>query len=242
MPQFFARRLLTLAAVASACVACGSDQNRPANTPEGMPPSSAPSDSAAAPPGEPTPSGQPSGMPPADPESRSQPAPSPALATPGQPAPATPPLAPLSQSQIAMVAELANTSEVEQGKLAQTKAKADSVKKFAGMMVKHHTEAKQEQAKLFQKLNLTPTQSPKSNALKDDGDKIMGTLRGADGAAFDIAYMNSQVEAHQKVLDAIDRDLLPAASDAALIDGLKKMRSTVEAHLTEAKAIQAALR
>jgi putative membrane protein len=159
------------------------------------------------------------------------------MATPGEPAAA--PAAPLSQGQIALFAELANTSEIEQGKLAQTKAKAANVKKFANMMVKHHTEAKQEQTKLFAKLNLTPAQSPKANALKDDGDKIMGSLRAAEGAAFDVAYMNSQVDAHQKVLDAIDRDLLPAATDAALIDGLKKMRGTVESHLTEAKAIQA---
>ena len=174
-------------------------------------------------------------MPPADPQSRST---SPA---PAEAAPAATPTPPLSQAHIAMFAELANSSEIEQGKVAQAKGQTASVKKFAGMMVKHHTEAKQEQAKLFQKLNLTPAQSEKSKALKEDADKILGALRGAQGATFDVAYMNSQVEAHQKVLEAIDRDLLPAASDQALIDGLKKMRGTVESHLTEAKAIQAQL-
>jgi putative membrane protein len=237
MPHLFARHLLTLVAFASVSLGCGSDQNRPANTPEGMPPSAAPADSNAAPPGEPTPSGEPSGMPPGDPQSRSEPSTSPAPAEP----PAATPTPPLSQAQIAMFADLANSSEIEQAKVAQAKAQAASVKKFAGMMVKHHTEAKQEQAKLFQKLNLTPSQSEKSKALKADADKILGALRGAQGATFDVAYMNGQVEAHQKVLEAIDRDLLPAASDQALIDGLKKMRGTVESHLTEAKAVQAQL-
>jgi putative membrane protein len=148
---------------------------------------------------------------------------------------------PLSQGQIALFADLANLSEIEQGKLAQTKARAASVKKFASMMVKHHTEARQEQAKLFAKLNVTLTQSHESNALKNDADKVMGSLRGADGDAFDVTYMTGQVEAHQKVLEAIDQDLLPAAADAALIDGLKKMRATVESHLTEAKVVQAQL-
>jgi putative membrane protein len=180
-------------------------------------------------------------MPPADPQSRSQPSTSPEPSGAAEPAPAKAPAPPLSQAQIAMFADLANSSEVEQGRVAQAKAQAASVKKFAGMMIKHHTEAKQEQAKLFQKLNLTPTQSEKSKELKADGDRILGALRGAQGATFDVTYMNSQVEAHQKVLEAIDRDLLPAASDQALIDGLKKMRGTVESHLTEAKAVQAQL-
>lgn len=236
MPHCFSRQLLTLAIVSS-CFSCSSDQNRPANTPEDVPPAESPSDTTASPPGDPTPTGQPTGMPPAQPESRSGPTNTQSAGA----ASAAEPMAPLSQNQVAMVADLANTSEVEQGKLAESKAKAPSVKKFAAMMVKHHTEAKQEQAKLFKKLNLTPAQSQKSSALKEDADKMMTSLKGVDGPAFDVAYMNSQVDAHQKVLDAIDKDLLPAASDQELINGLKKMRGTVESHLTEAKTLQAQL-
>jgi putative membrane protein len=140
-----------------------------------------------------------------------------------------------------MFADLANSSEIEQGKLAQTKARSAEVKKFASMMVKHHTEAKQEQAKLFQKLSLVPTQSAAATELKDGAERTLGSLRGAAGAKFDIAYIDSQVEAHQKVLSSIDRQLLPAASDQTLIDGLKKMRATVETHLSEARALQAKL-
>jgi len=87
------------------------------------------------------------------------------------------PVARLSQSQIAMVTELANTAEIEQGKLAQTKAKAPAVKKFAAMMVKHHTEAKNEQAKLFKQLSLTPTQSQLSTQLKADADTMLSSTR-----------------------------------------------------------------
>ena len=68
-----------------------------------------------------------------------------------------------------------------------------------------------------------------------------GALRAADGSAFDVAYMNSQVDAHQKVLDAINQELLPGASDQKLVDALNKMKKTVEAHLDEARSIQAEL-
>jgi putative membrane protein len=151
------------------------------------------------------------------------------------------PAARLSESQVAMVTELVSSAEIEQGKLAQTKAKSPAVKKFAAMMIKHHTDAKTEQAKLYQQLSLTPTQSPQSTLLKEDADKTLSTLRAADSNSFDVAYMNSQVEAHQKVLDAINQDLLPSAADQRLIDGLNKMKSAVEAHLNEARSLQADL-
>jgi putative membrane protein len=140
-----------------------------------------------------------------------------------------------------MVTELANTAEIEQGKLAQGKAKSASVKKFAAMMIKHHSEAKSDQAKLYKELNLSSEASAQGNLLKEDADKIMGTLRGAEGDAFDVAYMNSQVDAHQKVLDTINRELLPAATDEKLRKSLEDMKETVESHLKEARSIQADL-
>lgn len=156
------------------------------------------------------------------------------------PAPEPPPAKEaLSEAQIAKITELVNTAEVEQGKLAQGKAKAPAVKKFADMMIKHHGDAKQEQAKLFKKLSLTPADSATAAALQADGEKTLKSLKDADAAGFDAAYAKSQVEGHQKVLDALDAQLLPAAKTPELAEGLRKMRATVEAHLTEAKSLQA---
>jgi putative membrane protein len=145
----------------------------------------------------------------------------------------------LSEAQIAKITELVNTAEVDQGRVAQRKAKAPAVKKFAEMMIKHHTDGKQEQAKLFKKLNLTPAESATASALKADGDSTLKTLNDADAASFDAAYIRSQVDGHQKALDALDAQLLPAAKTPELADGLRKMRATVEAHLAEARKLQA---
>ena len=157
--------------------------------------------------------------------------------------PATDPAASpkLSEAQIAMVADLANTSEIEQGKLAQSKAKSASVKNFAAMMVKHHTEAKTEQAKLFKQLNLTPSQSQTATTLKQNAEKATSALRSSTAATFDERYIDSQVEAHQQVLDTLDNELIPAATGPELVAGLNKMKATVEAHLREAKTIQTQL-
>jgi putative membrane protein len=231
------RNIVTAFSVSALCLACGSDQKTAASADDMQPEASTPQpvDVASS-----VPNGQPVNTPPDNPppqglnDSRT----SNALASPGA---TTAPAPQLTEPQIAMITELANTAEVEQGKLAQTKAKNASVKKFAAMMVKHHTEAKTEQSKLFKQLSLTPTQSQDANVLKDGADRTLGTLRGADGAAFDTAYIDSQVDEHQKVLDTIDQKLLPAAKSEDLVNGLKKMRDTVESHLKEAKSIQAEL-
>jgi putative membrane protein len=156
------------------------------------------------------------------------------------PATVTPPPAPdaLTEGQIAKLAELANSSEVAQGLLAKDRAKAPNVKAFADMMVKHHSEAKQDQAKLFSKLGLTPADSPSASALRDDGTKTLQTLQKADAASFDAVYVNSQIDGHQKVLELIDSQLLPAAKTPELTDALHKMKTTVENHLTGAKALK----
>lgn len=137
--------------------------------------------------------------------------------------------------------ELANDAEIEQGKLAQNKAKSPKIKAFASMMVKHHGRAKTEQAKLVKELKLAPTQSQEARLLKSDADKTLGALRGASGSDFDIAYINSQVDAHQGLLDGIDRQLLPSARSDNYIASLRGLRETVASHRQEARSLQTEL-
>lgn len=145
---------------------------------------------------------------------------------------------PLTEAQIARVGELINTSEVEQGKLAQAKAKAADVKKLAAMMVKHHGDALKEQAKLVKKLGLKSEESTSSAQLKADAEKTLEKLKSTDTAGFDAAYVASQVEGHQKVLDLIDKQLLPSAKTPEVTDALRRGRSFIEQHLAEARALQ----
>jgi putative membrane protein len=62
------------------------------------------------------------------------------------------------------------------------------------------------------------------------------------GAAFDKAYIDNEVAYHQAVLDAVDKTLIPSASNAELKALLVKVRPAFVAHLEHAKAIQSSLR
>jgi putative membrane protein len=147
----------------------------------------------------------------------------------------------LSDEQIAAVTDAANDAEIAQAKIAQKNAKNARVKKFAAMMIKDHTAAKQKQKKVLGKLQLAPVDNSMSTQLESDSDQKLEDLKGLKGPDFDRAYMDAQVDAHQKVLDAFDNQLIPEADSEEFKTLLGEIRPKIAAHLAEAKEIQQAL-
>lgn len=147
----------------------------------------------------------------------------------------------LSDEQIAKITETVDTGEIEQAKVAQTKAKSPSVKKFAKQMATHHGKSKKDGAKLAKQSSLEPQESPVCDDLKRKGDDTLETLKSAERTEFDQKYIDAQVTQHEEVLNLIDRQLMPSAESPELKAQLEKTRTMVDGHLTEAKAIQAEL-
>jgi len=140
----------------------------------------------------------------------------------------------LSDEQIAAITDAANSAEIAQAKLAESKSKNADVKRFAAMMIKHHGEAKNKQAKL----KLQPADSSDSTALKADAESTLDTLKKDNGKDFDKAYIDAQVDGHQKVLDALNQKLLPNVKNADLKAYLDEIKPKVEEHLRQAKELQ----
>lgn len=146
-----------------------------------------------------------------------------------------------SDAQIMHVLATANTGEVEQGTLASSKATDPAVLSFAQRMVTEHTAGNQRGQTLAQAKGLTPADNPTSQQLKSESDAIVAQLQPLTGAAFDAAYIDSQVTVHTKVLALIDEVLLPAATDPDVRTELTTTRGHVATHLSEAQAIKEAV-
>lgn len=157
------------------------------------------------------------------------------------PAPATAPAPMFSDAQIASITDAVNAGEVDQGKLALTKATDARVKQFAQMMVTHHTEAKTKQAQLLVKLGTTPEATSTSQGMTKTGTDVLEALKAKRGAEFDRAYIDLQVKEHRDVLALLDDQLLSAAVNADFKKGLGDVRTRVAEHLHAAEALQAAL-
>ena len=147
----------------------------------------------------------------------------------------------LTEDQILGVTRTANTGEIEQGRLAMTKAHDPRVKSLAAMMVKDHSEAQTKGANVAKKADLKPSSSPTADALQSDAENFTRSLKAESGTDFDKSYVDAQVREHQAVLDAIDQKLMPSAKNPDVKAYLDEVKTTVARHLEHAKELQAAL-
>jgi putative membrane protein len=146
-----------------------------------------------------------------------------------------------NDAQIAAIVVAANTVDINAGKQAESKAGDKEVRAFARRMVADHTGVNQQAVALVKKLNVTPRANDTSNTLTQDGAATLARLRGMSGKAFDKAYVDNEVAYHQTVLDALDKTLIPSASNSELKGLLVKVRPAFVEHLEHAKHIQAQL-
>ena len=148
----------------------------------------------------------------------------------------------INDAQIAHIVVTANQVDIDAGKVAASMASNPEVKKFGEQMVTDHTGVNKQAVELATKLKVTPADNPTSQSLKAGGDKNVANLKSLKGAAFDKAYIDHEVAYHQAVLDAVDKTLIPGASNAELKALLVKVRPAFVAHLEHAKKIQSSLK
>jgi putative membrane protein len=147
----------------------------------------------------------------------------------------------VNDAQIAAIVVTANQVDVDAGKLAAATTANAEVKKLAELMVADHTAVNKSATELVTRLGVTPEDNPTAQSLAADGTKHVAYLHTLHGAAFDRAYVKREVEYHQQVLDAVDKVLIPNASNAELKALLVKVRPAFVAHLEHAKQVQQGL-
>lgn len=147
-----------------------------------------------------------------------------------------------NDAQIAMIAVVANTVDVDAGKLAAEKASSKEVKAFAETMVRDHTAVNAKATALAKKLNVTPEESATSKSLKADGDKMLAKLRGMSGAEFDTAYVDNEVAYHDAVIGVVTKTLIPNTKNAELKSLLESAGPIFSSHLEHARQLQKSLK
>jgi putative membrane protein len=147
----------------------------------------------------------------------------------------------LRDSDIAMVMRVANLGEVREGELARTSASAASVRDFGIMMVTEHSAQSSKAESELAKANIESTDTDLSRQLDAASGAAADRLRALTGAAFDRAYIDRQVDAHQSLISLIDSRLMPSAHKKVAKDQLTELRTLADKHLARAKQIRDAL-
>lgn len=144
-----------------------------------------------------------------------------------------------NDAQIAAIVVAANTVDIDAGKLAESKTRNKEVRAFAQRMVADHSSVNKQATALVQKLHVTPEENDTSRSLAQGGAASRDRLKALSGSAFDKAYVDNEVSYHRTVLEAIDKTLIPGASNAELKALLTKVRPAIAAHLEHAQHMQA---
>jgi putative membrane protein len=146
----------------------------------------------------------------------------------------------ITDAQIAAIVVTANQVDIDAGKLAVSQSSSDKVKQFAQLMITDHAGVNTAATELVTRLKVTPQNSPTSEALQAGGEKNLAHLKTLKGPAFDQAYIDHEYAYHQQVIDALDKTLIPNATNAELKALLIKVRPAFVAHRDHAKSLQTA--
>ena len=147
----------------------------------------------------------------------------------------------ITDAHIASIVVTANQVDADAGAFVASKTKNAQVKSFAELMVTDHNAVNHAATELVTKLKVTPQDNPTSQSLQAGGDENLAALKALDGAALDQAYVDHEVVYHQQVIDALDKILIPGATNQELKGLLVKVRPAFVAHLEHAKALQTAM-
>jgi putative membrane protein len=143
----------------------------------------------------------------------------------------------MSSTDIAAIMTAANEGEIQEGQAAASRATSASVRDFANMMVSDHTSALNSAKSLFDREHIVAnSDNDIARQLRSGAQQTISALGTYNGASFDRAYMQSQVDAHQWLLTQLDNTFIPS-SRGELRSLLETQRATVAAHLDRARTI-----
>lgn len=129
-------------------------------------------------------------------------------------------------------------SEVNLAHLASEKSRNDLVRTFAAKLEKTHKESDEKTKELFDKLDVSSQDSDLSRSIKANAASEHERLRALNGAAFDMAFLEDIITAHEDTLELVKDRLAPAARSVELVNHLKAMQTTLDTHLKEAQKLR----
>lgn len=121
----------------------------------------------------------------------------------------------LDDATIVAIYDAANTADIETAGLAVKKGSTAEIRNFGSMLVKAHTDARQQGRDLAKRLGVKPT-PPKDDPSVAQHAAAMKQLRGLSGKAFDRAFLEHEIAYHKAVIAAVTNTLLPAIQNAEL--------------------------
>ena len=144
-----------------------------------------------------------------------------------------------TDAQILAFAAAADSGEIAEAKLAQTKATNAQVKAFARQIVTDHQAMLKEGSQFASAHNVSAdsTKNDVTDLRKDSRDELKDLTEKKAGADWDKEYLDNQIDDHKEVLKKL-QDAAKGTNDSTLRQMLTKASGKVQEHLTKAQALK----
>lgn len=142
-----------------------------------------------------------------------------------------------SQAEALALLTAVNEHEIAVAEQAREKQLEGEVMEYAELMHSEHS-ANLEATRTLADPGADVADSPRLEELRSSGQATLDRLSALEGEEYAQAYIEAMVQDHQKALDMLENDLIPAAEDDAVREHLTTTRDTIAAHLEQAQALQ----
>jgi putative membrane protein len=146
----------------------------------------------------------------------------------------------LSDGNIMALLAVANESDIEGGQLAEVKASSPQVRSYGSRMISEHASMLQQGNQLSKQLRISPIQPEPAQQMVIEHKKAMDALKTKSGGEFDRAYIEHDINMHQRVTRLVD-EATKAADSAQLRTFLERSRPALEDHLEQARNVKRSL-
>jgi putative membrane protein len=133
---------------------------------------------------------------------------------------------------------LANTTEIQLGRLASKQASSPRVKQIAQRLVTDHTKNREQLQALARQLNVTLTPAQGANVAAADSAAMPADLQGKRGGGFDRAFIQHEISDHQSNIEKLQSQVIPSVQNDQLKSYLQKTLTEMQAHLTSLQQVQ----
>ncbi len=134
----------------------------------------------------------------------------------------------------------ANQHEVEHSRLASQQGSTQAIRDLGRGYARDHDDLVQRARELATKHSITPSQ-PSGDPVGQPHGETMSTLKGKSGVEFDRVYLQHEINYHQALLNALNADWLPKATNQELKTFLQQTIPAFQAHLKGAQDLRAKL-
>lgn len=143
--------------------------------------------------------------------------------------------------EIVSALEGINKGEIKSAKIAAQKSMTPSVQQYAQQVMTGHRNAEKQLDQIRRKNRITVSTPAVRRDMREENTAARRRVNRLDGAAFDQAFLDEQINQQQQALQLIDNSLLKKVDNIDLRAYINNLRTMMEANLQTARQLRAAI-